>query len=104
MSDCEFFTCVPHQRRDAPRRDVSLAACVISHGLLFPCRVTDCTDAGARLEFSRAIFISGDVTLCIDEHEIDADCTIVWRKGTSMGIRFKDRLIIPDDLALQQSA
>ena len=98
MSECEFFTDVPPQRRDTSRRDVSFAACVISRGLLFPCRVTDCSDNGARLEFGSAIFISGDLRLCIDEHEIDADCTIIWRKGTAMGIRFKDRVVIPDEM------
>lgn len=90
MSDVELFIDAPAEL-PGPQ---TLPACVISHELLFPCRVTDCTDAGATLLFDRAMFIGDEFSLSINDHALDVDCRVAWRDGTVMGIRFKDRVAI----------
>jgi hypothetical protein len=87
MSGLELFIECPS---DASSDD-SLPAFVIGRNFLFPCRVTDCTDAGATLQFDRAVFIGDEFRLCVDDHALDMDCRVLWRRGTTIRIRFKDR-------------
>ena len=83
------------ERRAQSRKSTSLNGFIIARELLFPCRVVDCSQTGAKLEFDRAVMLSGNAMLCIEQYDVDVDCSVVWRDGSYMGVNFGGPLLLP---------
>jgi hypothetical protein len=79
----------PATRRRTPRRQVLKSAVIIFRGghCIVACHILDTSDTGARLR-------PKDITLCPKEFVLkplvgpSRDCEVVWRKGTTLGVRY----------------
>lgn len=79
----------PIEPRTAPRRR-QLKAAIIAfqnrHATL-PCRVREISEAGARLEVGTP-HVPDTFELIVELDGIEADCEVVWRRGSLTGVRF----------------
>jgi hypothetical protein len=78
----------PDRRRGRRQRVLRSALIVFPGGYCtMPCHVLDTSDAGARLK-------PADIILCPREFVLKPliglprDCEVVWRKGTTLGVRY----------------
>ena len=76
------------ERRARERQPADLAGSVMSGGYLFPCRIRDISLDGAQLEFEHPIFVDTTMRLSVENHDIDTEIAVVWRRGSSVGVRF----------------
>jgi len=52
------------------------------------CMVRDVSDTGARLRVAKDAAVPDRFDLLIDTDGLEAPCTIAWRKGEDVGVRF----------------
>ncbi|MEM7425611.1 MAG: response regulator [Pseudomonadota bacterium] len=57
------------------------------HGTI-PCVIRDITPAGARVRVLSSAQIPDQFTLIIELDHIEAECTVVWRSKTELGLKF----------------
>lgn len=77
------------KRRDARRR--VLKAGVIAYSgrqVTLKCTIRDFCDSGARLLVEGSIAAPDTFELLCDLDGMTVDCTIVWRRGMEIGVRF----------------
>lgn len=96
--DAASSSAVTSDGRWAGRQSVRIAGEISSPQLSSPvaCIVRDTSSSGARVELtgSRNAFSAGteripvNVTLLMPMDRMQVDCTVVWRKGTMMGLRY----------------
>lgn len=52
------------------------------------CTVRDLSETGARLRVAKGAAVPDRFDLSIDTDGLDAPCTVAWRKGEEIGVRF----------------
>lgn len=77
-------------RRIAERRRILKAGKVAfqSRFCVVECVVRDISDTGARLRSESSVSIPDTFELIIEIDGFEADCEVVWRNETDLGIRF----------------
>jgi hypothetical protein len=53
-----------------------------------PCTVRDLSATGARLRLDTSVGAPDSFLLVIDMEGMEADCTVVWRKASEIGVKF----------------
>jgi hypothetical protein len=80
----------PDDLRMAPRRRM-LKAGVVAYNdrhVTIPCLVRDMSSTGARLRIDTSVTAPDTFELIIDLDGMEANCQVVWRKGTELGVKF----------------
>lgn len=78
------------EKRRAPRRRV-LKAAVIAYAdrhCTMPCAVRDISASGARLRVDNPLQVPDTFELLIELDGLEADCEVVTRKSSEVGVRF----------------
>ena len=85
-----LVTETPGEARVAPRRRVLKAGIAASNErrLTVACMVRDVSTTGARLRVDGSVAIPDTFELIIEVDGLEADCQVVWRKGSEVGARF----------------
>ena len=52
------------------------------------CTVRDLSETGARLRVAKGAAVPDRFDLSVDTDGLDAPCTVAWRKGEEIGVRF----------------
>jgi hypothetical protein len=80
----------PAEARVAARRRVLKAGIAASNErrLTVACTVRDVSATGARLRVEGSVGIPDTFELIIEVDGLEADCQVVWRKGSEVGARF----------------
>jgi PilZ domain len=80
----------PDDARVAARRRVLKAGVAASNDrhITVACTVRDISDTGVRLRVDSSLTIPDTFELIIDTDGLEANCTVVWRKGNEVGARF----------------
>jgi hypothetical protein len=83
-------TPVPHHGRIFDRRRVLKSGVVAYNNrhLTVPCAVRDISETGARLRVDLPLQVPDTFELLIPLDGLEANCKVVWRRGTDVGIRF----------------
>lgn len=78
------------ERRCAPRRRMlkSAIAAFNNRFCTVSCTVRDLSDTGARLRSEGSVNIPDTFELIIELDGFEADCEVVWRRGSDLGVRF----------------
>ncbi|MGZ9103911.1 MAG: PilZ domain-containing protein [Rhodoplanes sp.] len=76
-------------RRSSPRRKQLKAGVVVFNARRSPitCRVRDISETGARIEVEQAL-VPDTFQLVIDLDGLEAECAVVWRRGSLIGVMF----------------
>lgn len=80
----------PDKRLTGQRRRVLKAGIIAfndRHSTL-PCTVRNVSDTGAMLRMPRTITPPDTFELLIELDGLEASCTVVWRRGEDVGVRF----------------
>lgn len=79
------------EARMAARRRVLKAGIAASNDrhLTIACTVRDLSDTGARLRADGSLSLPDTFELIIALDGLEANCEVVWRKGSEVGVRFK---------------
>jgi len=80
----------PDDARASPRRRVLKAGIAASNDrhITVACTVRDISDTGVRLRVDSSLTIPDTFELIIEMDGLEANCTVVWRKGNEVGARF----------------
>jgi hypothetical protein len=77
-------------RRRAPRRKIFKSARVyVENGCSTECIVRNLSDTGAQLEISGLVPGTFDLVIA---NQLACTCSVVWRRGNRVGIRFQGRV------------
>ena len=89
----------PDELRIAPRRRMLKSGIVAYSGrhCTIPCTVRDISDGGARLRVTSSLLAPDTFELIIESEGLEADCEVVWRDESQIGVRFvgAPRLVTP---------
>lgn len=79
----------PKDPRSSPRRKQLKAGIIAFNGRhsTLPCRVREISGTGARLEVENAQ-VPDTFELLIELDGLEADCAVVWRRGSVVGVMF----------------
>lgn len=80
----------PEDARMSPRRRVLKSGIAASNDrhITVACTVRDISDTGARLRVDSSLTIPDTFELIIEMDGLEANCSVVWRKGNEVGARF----------------
>jgi hypothetical protein len=78
------------ETRQAPRRRVLKAGIAASNDrhLTVACTVRDVSTTGARLRAEGSLSLPDHFELIIELDGLEANCEVVWRRGSEVGVRF----------------
>jgi PilZ domain-containing protein len=78
------------EARHAPRRRVLKAGIAASNDrhLTVACTVRDVSTTGARLRAEGSLSLPDHFELIIELDGLEANCEVVWRRGSEVGVRF----------------
>jgi hypothetical protein len=78
-----------NDRRSSPRRKQLKAGIIAFHGRhsTLPCCVRDISETGVRLEVESAQ-VPDTFELLIELDGLEANCAVVWRRGSQVGVMF----------------
>jgi hypothetical protein len=76
--------------RPSRRRRVLKAGIVASNDrrLTVACTVRDLSESGARLRADSSVGIPDTFELIVETDGLEANCEVVWRKGSEVGVKF----------------
>lgn len=79
-----------HDARVALRRRVLKAGLIATNDrhLTRNCTIRDISDTGARLRMESSLTVPDTFELIIDIDGLEANCQVVWRSGSEVGIKF----------------
>jgi hypothetical protein len=79
-----------NEARIAPRRRVLKAGVAASNDrhITVACTVRDVSSTGARLRTDSSLSIPDTFELIIEVDGLEANCEVVWRRGSEVGARF----------------
>jgi hypothetical protein len=90
MPDADTLNGTADKRRLARHRILKgglIAAA--GHHTAVPCTVRDLTETGARLKLQdAAVLLREPFELLIEIDGLEAECQVVWRKGSEIGVSF----------------
>lgn len=89
----------PHGRRNAERAAVALPAAMHSVGTSQPVSLLDVSSDGARMRYSRALYLGEEVWLKMPDGNFFG--TIIWIKDDQCGMAFDQALSPVETAALQ---
>jgi hypothetical protein len=78
----------PKRRPRASRRDIRRAGRISFADGSFTCTVRNISATGALIEGTKVIKIPKTFSLILEMESAERSCTVVWRKGTQIGVRF----------------
>ncbi len=94
------------ETRKSNRRRVLKRATALFHNKnsIMECQVRDISDTGCRLRVNGSHQFPHAFTLTVELDGLEADCQIVWRKSSDLGVRFtgSPRKIAPKRLQVVQ--
>ena len=78
------------EARVAQRRRVLKAGLVATNDrhLTRNCTIRDISDTGARLRMESSLVVPDTFELIVEMDGLEANCEVVWRSGTEVGVRF----------------
>ena len=77
-------------RRQQRRRNVRIASILTGNGkAAIPCVILDLSDGGARLHVHQPDEVPDRFRLLQIASSDENDCTVVWRRGNEMGVKFQ---------------
>jgi hypothetical protein len=78
------------EARFALRKRVLKGAVAASNDrrLTIPCTLKDISDTGARLKVSTSVTVPDTFELIIDIDGLEADCQVIWRSNSEIGVKF----------------
>lgn len=76
------------ERRDKARHRVLKAGTIEFGGGAIDCTVRNFSDTGAALDVTSPVGIPDHFTLFVHAEGKHLSCTVVWRKGKRIGVRF----------------
>jgi hypothetical protein len=77
--------------RQSPRRRVLKSGVIAFNGrhCTLTCTVRDISGTGARIRVQSSVNIPDHFDLIIEMDGIEAECEVMWRRGSDVGVRFK---------------
>jgi hypothetical protein len=82
-------------KRRAPRKRTLKGALIIFNGRTSTLSATlrDISDTGARLRVSKDVAMPDTFDLAIDSDGLEVPCTLAWRRGEEVGVRFTGPIV-----------
>jgi hypothetical protein len=80
------------ESRIAKRRRTNNAGIIRAGGKELPVLLRDVSQTGARVRLVTPCEIPEHITLVSAMEKIDAACTVIWRRGNDVGLRFETPL------------
>jgi hypothetical protein len=77
-------------KRNATRKRVLKGGTIVfnARSSTLSCTVRDISDTGARLKVSKDLAIPSQFDLIVESDGIEVPCTVAWRRGEEVGVRF----------------
>jgi len=76
------------EARDTPRRKVFDSGLIRFGDFSVPCVIRDLSEIGAALDAAAQSFVPDQFTLIAVRKKKIYSCTVIWRKGTRLGVSF----------------
>lgn len=76
--------------RRSKRKPTNRAGVILIDGKEYMVMLRDASAVGARMRLVRPVDLPERFKLSVPMEKIDAECTLIWRRGNDIGVKFSD--------------